>query len=43
MKRYFESLRARFEEDFDRFLRFVIQESGCDRFTVKHFRYYAGG
>jgi len=43
MKRYFESLRTRFKGDFGGFLRFAIQESRCDRFTIEHFSFCTGG
>lgn len=43
MRRHFRRLRAYFEGDFGGFLRYAIENSGCDKYAVEHFRYAAEG
>ena len=43
MRRHFEAFRHVFQDDFEGFLRHAIENSGCDRFAVEHFRHSAAG
>lgn len=43
MRRHYESFRGVFEGDFEGFLRYAVEHSGCDRFATEHFRYSACG
>ena len=41
MRRYFKAFRHVFQDDFKGFLRYVIENSRCNRFAIEHFRYSA--
>ena len=43
MRRHFEAFRHVFQDDFEGFLRHAIENSGCDRFAVEHFRHSTAG
>ena len=43
IRRHFWELRPQFEHDFGGFLKFAVENSGCDRFAVEHFRHSAAG
>lgn len=43
MRRHFESFRPVFQNDFEGFLRYAVEHSGCDRFAKEHFRYSDAG
>ena len=43
MRRYFEDFRHVFQNDFERFLRYAVENSGCDRFAVEHFKHSSAG
>lgn len=42
-RQHFESYWPLFEGDFERFLRWAVEKSQCDRFAVEHFHFSAGG
>lgn len=42
IRRHFQRVRPTFES-FGAFLRFAIEQSGCDNYGEKHFRKRAGG
>ena len=39
----FEAFRHVFQSDFEGFLRYAIEISGCDRFAVEHFKHGPAG
>ena len=39
MRRYFKVFRHIFQNDFKEFLKYVIDISDCDRFTIKYFKH----
>ena len=43
MRRHFETFRPVFANDFEGFLRYAIEHSGCDRYAVEHFRHSSAG
>ena len=43
MRRFFEAFRHVFQDDFEGFLRYAVENSGCDRFAVAHFRHSPAG
>ena len=43
IRRYFESFRTVFQGDLEGLLRYAIENSGRDRFAVKHSRHSAAG
>ena len=43
IRRHFSELRPHFARDFGGFLKFAIENSGCDRFATEHFRHSAAG
>ena len=43
MRRFFEAFRHVFQDDFEGFLRYAVENSGCDRFVVAHFRHSPAG
>ena len=43
MRRHFEAFRLVFQNDFEGFLRYAIENSGCDRFAMEHFKHSAAG
>ena len=43
MRRHFRRLQPQFEGDFGGFLWHAIENSGCDRAAMQHFRHCAGG
>ena len=43
MRRHFRSFRELFEGDFGGFLAYAIENSGCDKKAIEHFRHCAGG
>ena len=43
MRRYFEAFKPQFEGDFEGFLRYALEHSGCDRFAKEHFKHSDAG
>jgi transposase len=43
MRRHFEDFRHVFSNDFEGFLRHAIENSGCDRFAIEHFKHSTAG
>lgn len=43
MRRHFESFRMIFQNDFEGFLRYVIEYSGCDQHAREHFKHSDAG
>ena len=43
MRRHFEAFKAMFQNDFEGFLWYALEHSGCDRFAMEHFRHSDAG
>jgi transposase len=43
MRRHWRSLRPQFQGDFEGFLRYAVNVSGCDRFAKEHYRHACNG
>ena len=43
MRRQFEAFRHVYQNDFEGFLRYAVENSGCDRKAVEHFRHSDAG
>lgn len=43
MRRHFIYLREAYERRFEEFIRYAVEQSGCDRFAAEQFRHSAGG
>ena len=43
MRRYFKAFRHVFQNDFEGFLKYTIDVSDYNRFTVKYFKYSTAG
>lgn len=43
MRRYFETFRPIFQNDFEGFLRYAVEHSGCDRYAKEHFKHSNAG
>ena len=41
MRRYFETFRYIFQDDFEGFLRYAIDNNNYNRFAMKHFKHNA--
>jgi hypothetical protein len=43
IRRHFRSLRYIYQGDFGGFLQYAVEQSGCDKKAMEHFRHAAGG